>query len=70
MITILRGSEHKLDSYGHGTAYVLTGPEAPHGIAVQGDEALDFRLELEAIEHTWPEKTADEVLHELAVRYL
>ena len=69
MVTIMKGHDHALASYGNGYAYVLTGPEVPHGIAVQGDDAIDFRLELEAIEHTWPEKSTDEVLHELAVRY-
>lgn len=54
--TIMSGGPYKLISYGNGTAYCLQNwgnddkPETPWEVFVQGDDALQFREEIDALE--------------------
>lgn len=54
---IIRQSENYiLTSYGNGIAYNLHNTALDKSVYVQGDDAAQFRKELEARENAFPEK--------------
>lgn len=61
-ITIMAGVEFRLDSYGNGAAYTLVNAAANRSTYVQGDDATQFRDELDAVETTFPNGSPDEIL--------
>ncbi len=68
-VTLSDTPNYRLVSYGNGLAYSLAKKETTTDVYFQGDDATQFREELEAMENADPERLTDDILGELWHRY-
>jgi hypothetical protein len=61
-IIVMNGSRHRLISYGNGLAYRLEDMKGRRSVFLQGDDAHQFRDELETLENLRPDDGADDIL--------
>ena len=69
MTIIMRSSSFTLDNQFNGLCYCLTHIPSGKDIFLQGDDATQFREELDALELARPEALAEEILGELFNQY-
>ena len=65
VVTVRHAPPFTLQSAGNGACYLLTHVAARRDVFFQGDDAIDFETELEALEMLRPETSTSAILAEL-----
>ncbi len=60
-VVILSGKDYAVTSYGNGLSYRLDNHATKQSAFLQGDDATQFRTDLEDTEAAWPEWSPDQV---------
>lgn len=66
---LVDSSKFRLVSWGNGTAYTFDNKTAKRSVFLQGDDATQFRSELESMENAYPDRETDYLLTEMWEQY-